>query len=218
MSRANFIAALRERLGAEPWLKGCGIPAFMGLFFECYFATLRHPLRAAVIMPPGVIDRWIGYHPATVPIYCSLWAYAVLPPSLARTRSELLRVGAAAALLAVAGLSVFLAWPTAVATVGTGFLKRVDLGGNAFPSLHAAYTVFSALCLRRILTEMRAPAIASRLSLAWAGAILYATLATKQHVLTDVLAGALLGAGAAQFFSSSRSNDPPSPASSAARR
>jgi membrane-associated phospholipid phosphatase len=83
-----------------------------------------------------------------------------------------------------------------VATLGTGFLKTVDLGGNACPSLHAAFAVFSAICIRRLFRSLGMPGYAETLNWIWCAAILYSTLATKQHVLLDLVAGSLLGGGA----------------------
>ena len=104
------------------------------------------------------------------------------------------------AVLALTGLGIFLLWPTKVASQGTGFLKTVDLGGNACPSLHAAFAVFSATCIGRLLRSLGLPGSAQVLSWLWCGAILYSTLATKQHVLLDLIAGSLLGWGTTLWY------------------
>jgi len=189
----RFAAAALGRLKALPWLKSFGITAFMVLFFLGYFATLRHPLWPVHQMPETIVDRWIGFQPWSVAVYCSLWFYVILPPALIGATRELLYYGAVAGVLAAAGLGLFLLWPTRVALQGTGFLKSVDLGGNACPSLHAAFAVFSAVCLQRLLRATGAPKILLALSWLWCAAILYSTLATKQHVSLDLLAGSALG-------------------------
>ncbi len=191
-----FAPEALRRLKALPVLKAVGITGFMVLFFVGYFATLKHPLFPVRIMAEGPLDRIIGYRSWSIWPYCTLWLYVVLPPALMVEPRALTRYGAAAAALAAVGLGIFLLWPTTVALQGTGFLKTLDRGGNACPSLHAAYAVFSALCLQRILRQLNAPRTVRVASWLWCGAILYATLATKQHVSADLAAGAILGAAA----------------------
>ena len=107
-----------------------------------------------------------------------------------------------AAVLGGIGLGIFLLWPTAV-PAGAGleasdvealaWLKKVDAAGNACPSLHVAFAVFSGMWLERVLKAIRASWVLRVLNVAWCAGITYATLATKQHVVVDVVAGALLG-------------------------
>lgn len=186
---------LARRLKALPLLKSGGITGFMVAFFAGYFATLNHPVFRVRVMPETGFDRWLGFQSWTVGVYCTLWVYVLIPPALIERGRELLRYGAAAAALALTGLGIFVLWPTKVAMQGTGFLKTVDLGGNACPSLHAAFAVFSAICISRLLRRLGAPAAADAVNWLWCAAILYSTLATKQHVLLDLLAGSLLGWG-----------------------
>jgi membrane-associated phospholipid phosphatase len=202
-----FAPEALRRLKALPVLKAVGITGFMVLFFVGYFATLKHPLFPVRIMAEGPLDRAIGYRPWSIWLYCTLWPYVVLPPALMVEPKALTRYGAVAAALAAVGLGIFVLWPTTVALKGTGFLKTLDRGGNACPSLHAAYAVFSALCLQRILRQLNAPRMVRAASWLWCGAILYSTLATKQHVSADLAAGAILGAAAslAAFGTTARS-------------
>jgi len=186
-ARSNALS-ISARLRALPLLKTVGITAFMCAFFAGYFATLNHPVFRVRTMPATAADRWLGYQPWTVSLYCTLWVYV------------LMHYGAVAAALAVTGLGIFLVWPTKVVSQGTGFLKTVDLGGNACPSLHAAFAVFSAICIGRLLRGLGLPAFALVLNWLWCAAILYSTLATKQHVLLDLIAGAALGWGTALVY------------------
>ena len=68
--------------------------------------------------------------------------------------------------MGLVGFAIFFFWPTAIPhaaglreTGGTAlsWLKQVDAAGNACPSLHVAFAVFSGLWLDRALTEMRLP-------------------------------------------------------------
>ncbi len=78
-------------------------------------------------------------------------------------------------------------------------MKSVDAAGNACPSLHVAFAIFTALWLARLLREVMAPLAVRLFNAGWCAAIIYSTLATKQHVAVDVFAGTTLGAGAALF-------------------
>jgi membrane-associated phospholipid phosphatase len=98
-------------------------------------------------------------------------------------------------------LVVFWFMPTAIpnftidAVPGSSlhFLKTVDSAGNAFPSLHVSFSVFTCIVLARQLREVGAPAWLCLLNVAWAVAIVYSTMAVRQHVLIDVLGGLALG-------------------------
>jgi membrane-associated phospholipid phosphatase len=73
------------------------------------------------------------------------------------------------------------------------FLKRVDVAGNACPSLHAAFCVFTAAVLHAQLRSLGAARWLLAGNLLLGAGILYSTVATRQHVVLDVVAGAALG-------------------------
>lgn len=182
--------------------KMLGTTLGMGGFFVVYFWLLRHPVYPVTIMPLTIVDRWIGFWPEALPLYGSLWFYVSLAPALLVDRRELVSYGVAALGLSVIGLGIFLCWPTAVPRPDVDwsehtafeFLKSVDAAGNACPSLHVAFAVFSALWFERLLREMGANRGVRVINWLWCAAILYSTVAIRQHVVLDVLAGALLGA------------------------
>ncbi|HEX5314425.1 MAG TPA: phosphatase PAP2 family protein, partial [Gammaproteobacteria bacterium] len=128
--------------------------------------------------------------------------YAILPVILQPDRRRLLSYGWGASALALAGLACFLMWPTATPASDIDwtrypsvlFLKSVDQAGNACPSLHAAFAIFSALWLGRLLRDMGGRAPAQVLNACWCVGILYSTIATRQHVAIDLAAGTALGA------------------------
>ncbi len=74
-----------------------------------------------------------------------------------------------------------------------GRLKAADASGNACPSLHAAFAVFSAVWIGRLLRRLGAPVLFHAANLCWCAGILYSTIATRQHVAVDLYAGTLLG-------------------------
>ena len=182
--------------------KMIGTTLGMTAFFVVYFQLLRHPLYPVTTVPLTAVDRLVGFWPEALPLYFSLWFYVSLAPALLIDRRELVSYGLAAVGLSVIGLGIFLFWPTAVPWAGVdwsqhpafAFLKSVDASGNACPSLHVAFAVFTAVWVERLLRQMGAGRLVRALNWLWCLGILYSTVAIRQHVSLDVLAGAVLGA------------------------
>jgi membrane-associated phospholipid phosphatase len=172
------------------------------LFFIVYFWLLNHPLFPVTIIPRTAVDRLIGFWPEALPLYVSLWFYVVLPPVFLKNRRELVSYGLAAIGLSGIAFSFFLFWPTAVPKSEINwsqhpsvfFLKTVDASGNACPSLHVAFAVFTAIWFSHLLCEMGAGRLVRAVNWLWCLGIAYSTIAIRQHVVIDVLAGAALGA------------------------
>jgi membrane-associated phospholipid phosphatase len=179
-----------------------GMTLGMTLFFAAYFCVLRHPFFPVTTMPITAVDRLIGFRPETLPLYLSLWFYVSLVPALLIDRRELVSYALAAAGISVVGLGIFLLWPTNVNWSDSdwsqhpafAFLQSVDASGNVCPSLHVAFAVFTAIWLDRLLRQMNAGRSARGFNWLWCLGIMYSTIAIRQHVLLDVLAGAGLGA------------------------
>jgi membrane-associated phospholipid phosphatase len=201
MDNSPWRRDLWARMQAQWRLKLVGIPVFFALFFTGYFFTLRSPIFPAVQMPLTAIDRAIGFHPWAMPLYLSLWLYVIIVPALIGEAAELKIYGVAASGLATVGLAIFFLWPTFVPDPGLEWsqypafsrLKAIDASGNACPSLHVAFAIFSAVWIYRLLGQMGDRRVFRALSWCWCLGILYSTLATKQHVAIDLLAGAALG-------------------------
>lgn len=189
------------RVGRCVWLKSLGTPLFMSMFFIAYFAILRSPPSPPVQIPLTAPDHWIAFQPAALIPYASLWIYVILPSALMVRLPELIGHTLGAAGLSMAGLMIFIIWPTVTPPAAIDwaahpqmqFLKSIDASGNACPSLHVAFAVFSAFWLARMLRRVGAGSFAHTLNVLWAAIIFYSTLATRQHVALDALAGALLG-------------------------
>lgn len=197
----GWAAELGLRCRRHVVVKMLGICAFMWVFFIAYFHLLRHPVHPVTVMPVTVIDRLIPFQPQALAAYVSLWLYIGIAPGLLLTLREILVYGLWIAALCVTGLACFYAWPTVVpaldpAVLGHGgfaLLQRVDAAGNACPSLHVATAIFTALRVEHLLRQVQTPAVLRILNGVWCTAIVYSTLATKQHVVLDALAGAMLG-------------------------
>lgn len=172
-----------------------------GLFFIAYFAVQRHPSHAALIMPVTMLDLAIPFQPVALLAYMTLWIYVGIGPGLQRTVSEFAVYGAWLCGLCASGLVIFYLWPTRVPTfvaAANGFpgfstLHRVDETGNACPSMHVAVAIFTVIRIDEVMRNLRMPLPVRLANAVWFTLIVYSTLATKQHVALDVLAGAILG-------------------------
>jgi len=176
-------------------------------FFYAYFWVMRHPLSAMTAMPVTWIDELVVFWPQSFLLYMSLWVYVGLGTALAKDLRELTAFGAASLAMIVLGLGIFMIAPTKVSGFpidwprypSLAFFKRVDVAGNACPSLHAAFAVFTAVVIHRQLTAIRAARALRVCNVLWCLGILYSTMATRQHVALDVFAGSAL-AGAASIL------------------
>jgi membrane-associated phospholipid phosphatase len=201
-SRAGWLREVGARLSSHWVIKLAGLTAFFTAFFAAYFWILNHPQFPVTTVPLIFIDRMIPFQPGALPLYLSLWFYVILAPALLRFGRELVSYTVAATLLSAAGFLVFVVWPTAVPTAlvdpsqlpELSRLKAVDATGNAFPSLHVAFAVFTALWIARLLGELRTGSWLRAFNWVWCAAIVYSTMAIRQHVALDALSGALLGA------------------------
>ena len=193
----KFLYRLRQHF----LLKCVGTSVFITVFFMAYLWLLKNPQFAVTVMPLTPVDRAIAFEPAALAIYATLWFYVSIPPAFLAVRTELYQYGTAIGMVCAIGLSVFFFWPTAVppalidfnAHPGFAFLKSIDAAGNACPSLHVATAVFSGIWLHRMLLEIGASRRSRLINALWCAAIVYSTLATKQHVAVDVAAGTALG-------------------------
>lgn len=187
------------------WFKTVGISSFTALFFVAYLHLLKHPSGPVTTMPQIWLDGRIPFSPLALPVYLSLWVYLSIPPTLMTRRSEIVGFGWRIALVCLIGLLVFWFWPNAVPPAhvdwarypGMGFLKGVDAAGNACPSLHVATAVFAAFWIHHQLPTLGLGRRTRWGNGLWCLAICYSTVATRQHVVVDVLAGGLLGLGVA---------------------
>jgi hypothetical protein len=182
-------------------LKVVGTTVWTWLFFIGYFHLLREPTGPVTVMPITALDRWIPFQPAALIPYFSLWVYVGVAPGLQLTFRELLSYGLWVSALLLTGLGFFYLWPNQIPTIpkdptdfpGFEILRGVDAAGNACPSMHVAAAIFTAIWVDHVFRLVRVPAWLRAVNGAWFLAIVYSTLATRQHVALDALAGAALG-------------------------
>lgn len=186
-------------------IKFAGTSVGMAAFFVAYFWVLRHPFRPVALVPLTAVDHWITFQPWALGLYLSLWFYVSIGPAFLTDAREMISYTFAAVELCVVGLVIFFFWPTAVPPADVdwadhptlAFLKSADASGNACPSLHVAFAVFTALWLQRIGRHIGAGRSWDVINWLWCAGIIYSTVAIRQHVALDVLTGAPLGAAVA---------------------
>ena len=204
---AFTLIALRRRARVDAWLKALGTSVGMSAFFVGYFALLRSPAFPVTVMEPTWLDRLLPFQAWALPPYASLWFYIALVPAFLVDRRQLWSFAFGCLGLSLAGYAFFYFLPTAVPSPDIDwslhpafrFLKSADLAGNACPSLHVAFAVFTALWFERILPSLGGGRGARWLNYVWATLIAYSTLGTRQHVALDVYWGGALGAWAASL-------------------
>ena len=203
--RAAWCREVTRRVRTRPVAKGLATTLGISAFFVVYFWVLHHPFTPPTFMPITALDRLIAFEPGALPLYFSLWLYVGVAPALLDSGRALAAYGLATLAISAIGFCIFMAWPTAVPPASIDwrlhpsieFLKGVDLAANACPSLHVAFAVLTGIWLHRLLRDMHSATWLLALNWAWCAGIVYSTLATRQHVVLDVLAGAVLGAGVA---------------------
>ena len=184
------------------YLKAIGTSAFMAIFFYAYFAALNSPVHPVTVMPTTPVDSFVAFWPPAFYLYASLWVYTSLVPALQPSLLRLVAYGVGIGTLCLTGLLLFTFFPTAVpysssswpADASLSLLHSLDAPGNACPSLHVATALFTALCLHKLLREMPSPDWLKTLNWVWCALIVYSTMAIKQHVMWDVVAGIALAA------------------------
>jgi membrane-associated phospholipid phosphatase len=174
-------------------------------FWSIYLFLSRHPLFPIRPLPMTWLDDWAGFRPNPWAwIYESIFLLTGVAPWLIVTREELRRYLIGFTLLSVVSFVLFAFFPVASprpanleSNAFLVFITQVDGPLNAFPSLHAGCLIYNLALVRHLFGRQLSPLVAMVL-LIWAGLILFATLATKQHYVLDLLAGTLLGWAADQ--------------------
>ena len=189
-----------RRLQAEWRLKLVLLVVFNALFWTGYQTLARHaffPLRA---VPVTWLDRAVPFAPTPWAwVYLSQFLFTGPLPLLLTTREAIQRYSVSLAVMSSAGFTTFLFFPTpgprppeVGASVAMNWIATGDGTLHAVPSLHAAFVV----CMSALAWRMFGGAHPRRvvvLAALWSGAILFSTLATKQHYALDLFAGAWLG-------------------------
>jgi membrane-associated phospholipid phosphatase len=164
-----------------------------------YFILQRFSLFPIITLKPGPLDRLIPFNDDTIWLYFSFYLLIPIAPLLMVNGPQLRRYAVGIGLIGLVSHLVFLLYPTAIvrpSVEGANWVYRlmvtIDRPLNAWPSLHASVAIFSVLSCEQPLGQNRRNWLWRGLLWLWVLAILYATLATKQHVLIDLVGGGLL--------------------------
>ena len=170
-----------------------------------YYGPQCFPLKPPFDLTPGLLDQAIPFLPDTAWIYQSLFLLLPLAAYLQPNREALLRFATGFCWMVLGFSACFWLWPTQLAEpvshAGSNWayqhlVKALDGPRNAFPSLHAALTVYAGTGIVSLYRKQTWVVISILL---WSGLLLLSTLTTKQHVLPDLLAGAAVGLVIAVF-------------------
>jgi membrane-associated phospholipid phosphatase len=169
-------------------------------FWGGYSFLGRHVFFPIRTPPQTWFDHAIPFQP--VPwawVYLSQFLFVSTLPWLLGTREGLRRYVRGLAFICGVSFSIFLFCPVAAprpadaAAIGAmRWIICYDGIFNAFPSLHAAFLVYLAALGWRIFRGSLPWPVAAGAVL-WAGLILYATIATRQHYAVDLVAGGAIG-------------------------
>ena len=198
----SLAVALGRRLVRHGRRKLVLLAVLPALFCLGYF-TLQHvTLFAPTTFPLTALDRAIEFAPHWIYAYQSLYLLMPIAPLLATRRAQLDRYTEGFWWLAAAGFLIFLCYPVAsprpdgmTGVAAFDLLTSFEGKLNAFPSLHAGLLTYSLIFARWAFPSEISTPLGRALffsGLLWGGAILYATLATKQHYAVDLPAGIVL--------------------------
>jgi hypothetical protein len=204
--KSDLPATLIDRLKSELRLKLLLLVALNVIVWTPYITLQRIHFFQPTVMPLTFADRAIPFMPRAVWIYFSIYALMPIGPFLMNNREQLFRYSKGVVGITAFAAVIFLFWPTICLrppAPGADPLYRalvsIDQPFHAFPSLHAAFAVYSCLC---VIHVGRAVGWSDRFEVgfvAWTALILLATLATRQHVLADIVGGGALGFAAYQI-------------------
>ena len=168
----------------------------VGGFGAAYFLVGYFPLRPVVQLEATWVETAIGFRPGWIWVYVSLYLFMPIGPLLLSERGQLIRYAWGMSGIAAAACLVFIVIPTATARPAEApdapglyrLIVTLDPVTNSVPSLHCAFAAYS-VGVARIATPRR-----WRFGLwLWFTLICFSTLATRQHMLLDVVTGVALG-------------------------
>lgn len=173
------------------------VGAWIALF---YYGPQVWPLFATRPAPMLAWDDWIPFQPAWALVYQSVFIVHTLALWVPGNREAVMRYAFKLAAVFACGAVVFWLYPTlsprpdhSGSFLHDRLISSVDGPRNAFPSLHAAMGLLAVFTVCGHLRACRISPRWRRALAVWWIALLYSTLATRQHRLPDLLAGICLG-------------------------
>jgi hypothetical protein len=168
-------------------------------FCAVYFPLGYWPVMPTHRLPLTWVDRAAGFDVGFwVWVYQSVYLPINLIPWLATSLTALRRYAIGFVALSLVSFIVFFLLPVQAPKPSAPdprgmywLLQTYDATYNAMPSLHAALLLYTIAFGRRVLAGATPRGFWLGVFV-WAGLILYATLATKEHYAIDIVAGAFL--------------------------
>ena len=202
------------------WMIGSSIA-----FWILYSVLARNTWFSPWTPPRTWLDAVIPYRPDPWAwVYLSQFVFATMLPWLIDSREVFRRYVRGVVVMCGACFTAFLWLPVAsprsgdaAASSAMQLILMLDGPFNAFPSLHAGFATY----LGRLAWRMFGASSPRRVCVAVTGcgaAILYSTLATRQHYAADLLAGSLVGIMADWFVWRSRRAEGVNAATTMSRR
>ncbi|EDY20940.1 phosphoesterase PA-phosphatase related [Chthoniobacter flavus Ellin428] len=192
----QMLARLRIEWRWKLWLTVALNLVFWG-GYELFGRHAFFPLRP---VPMTWLDRHIPFQPSPWGwIYLSQFSFTAVVPWLLTTRDGIRRYVAGFVIMMVVSFLIYLFLPTIApwpADGGSTVPMYIILHGsgpmNAIPSLHAAFLIYMGALAWRMFGRVT-PFWVILVAIVWGGAILYSTIATRQHYALDLAAGMVLG-------------------------
>jgi membrane-associated phospholipid phosphatase len=210
LSRGHSLIPFKWSLVAQSLARPYPVPGSMVLLFLLvpFYILIPElfPPRVRYV-PELALDRALPLMPVWALVYGALYLFLILLPIVVVRQDELIRRTVYAYLLVWITAYVFFfgVYPTAAPrpdkVIGEGFavwglraLYSSDPPYNCFPSLHVAHSFVSALSCRRVHRRLGIFAVIA------ATLVAASTLFTKQHYVSDVIAGGVLAFVAGALF------------------
>jgi membrane-associated phospholipid phosphatase len=197
---SSWATALATRARRTFIVTVSGTTLLTAVFFVGYFYVQMHPLGAPREMHLTAIDTLVPFEPRFLTAYLSLWIYLGAGPGLQPDSTAIMKYAGWVSALGMVGLLIFWIWPTHVPLFSIvsdypwiSTLQQVDETSNACPSMHVAAAVFTAIRVDDVFRATHSPLYMRMLNWMWFAVIAYSTLAIRQHVVWDVVGGALFG-------------------------
>lgn len=168
-----------------------------------YLSLQRHPMFPVVEAKAIWLDGLIPFVPDSIYLYETLSLLTPIAPWLMRSRDELNRYCKGLLIIMAIGFGTFFVFPTCsprphdILNVNRLYATLIGYDNelNAFPSLHVAFSVFSAACCHWVFDARSRERRFLWFIWVWVLGIVASTLLTKQHVVVDVAAGIVLAVG-----------------------
>lgn len=173
------------------------VGAWIALF---YYGPQLWPLFPARPAPELAIDQWVHFQPAWALVYQSVFIVHTLALWLPQNPKAVKLYARNVAAVFACGAVVFWLYPTlsprpaqSGSSIYHWLISAVDGPRNAFPSLHAAMGLLAIVAVYDHLRACRVSVWCHVALALWWIALLYSTLATRQHRVLDLVAGICLG-------------------------